>query len=1001
LLDGTGLLGIDPTTGDVLPVEPPRLAAATIAGRVWADTNGNRVLDGSEVGMAGVRVYSDLNFNGRLDADEPRAETSRDNPATDFDEGGFYRLVSLQPGYHTVRQMVPEGHEQTFPSLRPGYLPPPWGDATVHVVLADAGATVDQIDFGNQPIRPGAVAGRKWEDRNGNGVQDENEPGLAGVTIYSDRNFNGQLDADEPHVITRRDNPETDFDEGGLYVLSGLEPGHHAIAEVVPDGFLQTFPEPLIYPLATDAHNGIPGQIGDDGQFFPLPWPQGAHHVHIVSGATISELDFGNQKIEPGGVQGRKWEDLNGDGTRNAGEPGLPGVIIYSDLNFNGVLDDNEPHTRTRADLPETDFDEGGLYVLAGLQPGYHKISEVVPAGFQQTYPLDIFLPAEPLPGVPGDALVAPAIYPWFPGSHFVRIASGGAVDGLDFGNQRIEPGKIVGVKWEDLDGDGQRDSDERGLANVTIYADLNFNGRFDANEPSAITTADDPNTQANEAGRYRLTGLRPGMYLIREVVPEGYRQTFPHGPHPWWGDPNFDPATADMAAWDQWLDVLPASEGGHVVWLGSGQVVEGIHFGNQPRRPGSLEGVKWLDANGNRERDPHERGLPGVTIYLDRNDNGRLDLGERFTRTTADNPDTDFDEGGRYRFDHLEAGVYVVREVVPDGFRQTYPLAPLPWPVDPLPPQLDPNQPGGTAGDPSTGTDPVTVDPFATIRPERILVTVPAGEPFFTEIAVTIHPSIFREIEIDLVARNHEPWFQNLSGPQPNGGTGDTSKFEVMILSEGRGDLVIDAIDLIDGSVLASVPVVVRPPTDLPGAHRVYVEPGQHVSGIDFGNQYVDGTTDPPPRDHLPGDHNGDGVVDQYDLDQWSGQLGTAVLPGSDANEMPQAGGRGFLQWQRSFGMSASPTANGYVTDLTLQTRASRPDVAPRRRASDFSAVDTALEATLHPGYLAPTEVDRSSAASLAQRGEYDPPRARWAVIEHDDGADLTTAIDAAITQI
>jgi len=43
----------------------------------------------------------------------------------------------------------------------------------------------------------GSISGTKWDDLNGDGVRNENEPGLAGWTIYLDDNQNGQLDEGE------------------------------------------------------------------------------------------------------------------------------------------------------------------------------------------------------------------------------------------------------------------------------------------------------------------------------------------------------------------------------------------------------------------------------------------------------------------------------------------------------------------------------------------------------------------------------------------------------------------------------------------------------------------------------------------------------------------------------------------------------------------------------------------------------------------------------------
>ena len=70
----------------------------------------------------------------------------------------------------------------------------------------------------------------------------------------------------------------------------------------------------------------------------------------------------------------------------------------------------------------------------------------------------------------------------------------------------------------------------EPGLAGVTIYIDENNNGILDAGEPTQVTAADDPNTpDVDETGQYSFKNLAPGTYTVREVVPTGFRQTFPN----------------------------------------------------------------------------------------------------------------------------------------------------------------------------------------------------------------------------------------------------------------------------------------------------------------------------------------------------------------------------------------------------------------------------------------------------------------------------------------
>ncbi|NJL55730.1 hypothetical protein HC928_11430 [bacterium] len=57
---------------------------------------------------------------------------------------------------------------------------------------------------------------------------------------------------------------------------------------------------------------------------------------------------------------------------------------------------------------------------------------------------------------------------------------------------------------------------------------------------------------------------------------------------------------------------------------------------------------------------------LSGTTIYLDLNENGILDPGE---------PSQVSDDNGMYEFDGLASGTYVVREQIPEGYQQTFPV--------------------------------------------------------------------------------------------------------------------------------------------------------------------------------------------------------------------------------------------------------------------------------------------------------------------------------------
>jgi uncharacterized delta-60 repeat protein len=193
--------------------------------------------------------------------------------------------------------------------------------------------------------------------------------------------------------------------------------------------------------------------------------------------------------------------------------------------------------------------------------------------------------------------------------------------------------GSVSGTVFIDKDGDGVKDANETGEGNVRVYVDADKNGGFAASERSVLTDG---------SGNYTLTGLTPGTYTIREVVPLTFTQTLPTG----------------GAAYT----VTVAAKGN----------TSGKNFGNKPfsiqSLATSISGSVFNDLNGNGIRDvanPTEPDLVGWTVYLDKNKNGKLDSGETNVKT---------DGGGNYVFDKLAVGSYRVRVVMQAGYRQTGP---------------------------------------------------------------------------------------------------------------------------------------------------------------------------------------------------------------------------------------------------------------------------------------------------------------------------------------
>jgi 6-phosphogluconolactonase (cycloisomerase 2 family)/glutamine cyclotransferase len=117
-----------------------------------------------------------------------------------------------------------------------------------------------------------------------------------------------------------------------------------------------------------------------------------SHEYVVYSGyqPTYSNLDF--QLTTPAvsaGISGTIWNDFDRDGSQNGGEPGLPSVRVFIDLNENGSLDPGEPNQLTVADDPATALiDETGRYSFEELTPGHYVVRQESLPSFEMTSPL-------------------------------------------------------------------------------------------------------------------------------------------------------------------------------------------------------------------------------------------------------------------------------------------------------------------------------------------------------------------------------------------------------------------------------------------------------------------------------------------------------------------------------------------------------------------------------------------------------------------------------------
>ncbi|MEM7807004.1 MAG: SdrD B-like domain-containing protein [Planctomycetota bacterium] len=86
----------------------------------------------------------------------------------------------------------------------------------------------------------------------------------------------------------------------------------------------------------------------------------------LASPATLTILETG--------IYGTLWIDLDGNGSRDSGEPGRAGVGVFLDADFDGVLDDGEAIATTDAE---------GRYVFTDLPVGEYDVLVVPPTGYE------------------------------------------------------------------------------------------------------------------------------------------------------------------------------------------------------------------------------------------------------------------------------------------------------------------------------------------------------------------------------------------------------------------------------------------------------------------------------------------------------------------------------------------------------------------------------------------------------------------------------------------
>ncbi|MBW7884061.1 MAG: DUF11 domain-containing protein, partial [Caldilineaceae bacterium] len=262
----------------------------------------------------------------------------------------------------------------------------------------------------------------------------------------------------------------------------------------------------------------LPAGMVQTGGIDPSP-------VTVVPGPN----DAGNDGYQAQAIlTGVVYQDTNGNGTQDPGEPGLPGITM--------VITDSLGATQTQL------TDANGIYT-ATVPTGSTTVdvdNSTLPAGMVQTGGVD-----------PSPVNVAPGLN--------------------DAGSDGFQAqGTLMGVVYQDTNGNGAQDPGEPGLPGVTVIITdslgvmrtvlTDASGIYTATVPTGSTTIDVDNSTL-PGGMVQTGGVDPNPFT---VVP---------GPN-------------------------DAGRDGY-------------------RLQGTLAGLIYQDTNGNGTQDPGEPGLPGVTVII------------------------------------------------------------------------------------------------------------------------------------------------------------------------------------------------------------------------------------------------------------------------------------------------------------------------------------------------------------------------------------------------
>jgi hypothetical protein len=641
----------------------PPAGSLTLGDLVWNDTDNDGAFDTGETGIDGVIVEL-LNPTGTVVQTKTTAG------------GGKYTFTGLAAGDYRVRlsasNFIDAGKLVGFSASSKTADDPDSdknsdNDGAVSGALGSGGVIESKfitltatgeptndgdtlnttnlsLDFGVTAVGKLTVGDTVWHDKNNNGLLDNGETGIKGVTV--------QLVNPIGTIIKT-----TTTDDSGQYKFTDVIPGDYRVRLAANNfkagGVLVGFTS------STGTNGSASGNFeglkvpdpdndtdnDDNGSAFgTLGQDNGGIETGLVTltatepGDTNLTLDLGVfQKFSVGNLV---FHDKNNNGTRDNGEPGIPGVTVR-------LLDS------AQAQVATTTTDAQGRFLFTHLGEGSYVVQ----------VPSDNFVAGKPLSAFKSSTGAGNAFEP----------APATAKDNQDHGTQPTADGPVqsgaitLGPGMPTGESPNTDPNTPDNQSNLTVdfgmfqpipatavisgRVILDFNNNATANGPdtgmagvavalSGGGLAAPITVQTDAQGNFTFTNLKAGTYTLTE--------TQPATPANQNGKSKVGSGGGNTATENVISNIVVVD----------GQKANGYIFAEVPIV--SIAGTVFEDTNGNGTKETSEPGISGATVTL----TGTSVVTGAITSKTATT-----DASGNYKFEGLTPGTYTVTETQPTGY--------------------------------------------------------------------------------------------------------------------------------------------------------------------------------------------------------------------------------------------------------------------------------------------------------------------------------------------